>query len=453
MKKQLLRAGIVLAAFGMLAGCGKDEKAKKNEDDGRTVITYANWNLGTENDKNIERLMIDEFNKSQDKIKVKIDDSIDGDGYNDKMNTAASAGKLPDVFMVSSIPTSYKNEWLLDLDKFTESDQEFTSLNSTIIDTTKVNDQTMVLPFAKHLMGYFVNTDLLNKLNLNVPEPGVSVDEFIKTVKEATDIKNGHVGISNVEQFVDWYAGEADTQMGWYTFNNDKFQLNSEKMIQGVQTAKDLASGGYSFAQLEDEQKAELGEEIGAGFKKGHIAFMYDGSYAAVNLQKESDVDFEFIGLPGDRNAMTLDYLGISKNTKNAEAAYEFAKYMSFGKDGFMKRMELSEKNGLELATLPLSSDEEVNNRYWETVTVSGLEEVNNRLENAMFDPLKIIPGYAQARFEGETGLKVGDSDNATMGAFLNGCIRGEVNYQDYADQIQKLAQQFYEDAVKSMNE
>ena len=454
-KSTVIKTGIALVACGLLVGCGqKDQSGNSKEDGDKIILTYANWNLGTESEKNLERLMIEEFNNSQDKIKVKIDDTIDGDAYNDKMNTAASAGKLPDVFMVNNIPTSYKNEWLLDLDTFIKNDSDFSEVDETIKQTLIVNDEVVALPFAKHLMGYFVNTDLLNQLNLNIPEPGVEVSEFIKEVKEATDISNGYVGLESAFNLIDWYAGEMDSEMGWYTFEDGEFYLNSDEMIQGIQTAKDLTTGQYTYVNLTDEQKNDLGgDDTATAFKQGHIAFYYNGSYMAQNIQRESDINFEFIGIPGNRNAMTLDYLGISKNTQYAEEAYEFAKYMSFGKEGFLKRMELAEEEGFELATLPLTTNTQINDKYWENVTIDGLEEVNNNLENAMFDPLKVVPGYVQDRYERETGHKIGDNENATVWELLEASVKGEINYADYADQLQKLAQQFYEDALKSMNE
>lgn len=452
-KTAIIKAGIVLAACSLLGGCSPKKESESTEQD-KIILTYANWNLGTESEKNLERLMIEEFNKSHDKISVKIDDTIDGDDYNGKMNTAASAGKLPDVFMLNNIPTSYKNEWLLDLEPFIKEDNDFSEIDETIKQTLNVNEEVVALPFAKHLMGYFVNNDLLNQLNLDIPEPGIEIEAFIETVKKATDINKGYVGIESTANFVDWYAGEKNDNLGWYAFNDGEFNLDSDEMIQGIQEAKNLTSGKYTYVDLTDEQKANIGgEDSGAAFKQGHIAFYYNGSYMTQSLQKESDIDFSFIGTPGSRNAMTLDYIGVSKNTKNAEAAYEFAKYMSFGKEGFLKRIELSEQEGLELATLPLTTNKEVSEKYWENVTVDGLEEVNDNLENAMFDPLKVVPGYVQARFEGETGLKVGDKENANVWELLEASIKGDINYQDYASQLQKLAQSFYEDALNSMND
>ncbi|MBC1306387.1 ABC transporter substrate-binding protein [Listeria booriae] len=456
MKKWMKWTVTAMATVGLgvlVTGCGGAKNDAADADTKKIELKYANWNLGTESDKNIERRMIDAYNKANKDVKIVIDKSITGDDYQGSLTTAASAGKLPDVFMINDIPNSYKNDWLLDLTKMTAEDEDFASISDEIKGTTMVNDMVVAMPFAKHILGYYVNKDILDELNLDVPEQGISIADFVKNVKAATNLDKNIVGTDSAQAMIDWYPGAVNKDMGWFTFTNNKFALDGKEMVAGMNAVKDLTTNGYSYNDLTTEQKEKMSaDDSGAAFKAGQIAFYYNGTYMNADLQKNADFNFEFIGLPGGRNAIVNDYLGISKSTKHAKEAYEFAKYMSYGKKGFMERMAISEKNGLELSSLPITDDKEVTDKYWELVTVPGVQAANENLANAMFDPTKVVPGYIQARFEAPTGLKIGDEENANIWYAINEASKGTINYQDYAKQLQELAQKSYDEAAAAMN-
>ncbi len=450
--KKWQKIGMTTALLFLFAGCGTSESEEATTDKDVVTLTYANWNLGTDAEKNLERLMIDAFNVAYPNIQVKIDQTIDGDDYTGKMNTAASAGKLPDVFMINDIPSNIKNEWLLDLSDLVADDAEFAAVDQIIQETLQVEDQVVAIPFAKHLLGYYVNTDLLDTLNLDAPTLDSHVEDFIDSIKQATDLGKGFVGVDSAHAIVDWYAGAQNEAMGWFTFQDGAFHLDANEMIEAVNTAKDLVTNQFSYINLPQEQKDALsGDDSGLAFKSGQIAYFYNGTYMNADLQANADFNFSFIGLPGGRQAITADYLGISQNTKDQEAAYTFAKYMSFGNEGFLKRISLAEEHGFELATLPLTNDSEVAEMYWAQVMVPGCEEANANLAQAMFEPTKVTPGYIQARFEASTGLKIGEEDNANVWYLLNAATAGEINYQDYAGQLQMLAQRQYEEANEAI--
>lgn len=451
--KTWLKAGLSAATIVCLVGCGTSDSDDPTTEEGVVTLTYANWNLGTDAEKNLERLMIEAFNEAHPDIQVKIDQTIDGDDYTAKMNTAASAGKLPDVFMINDMPTSIKNEWLLDLSELVAEDAAFATIDQTIQETVEWDGQVVAVPFAKHLLGYYVNMDLLDTLNLDPPTLASDVSVLIDSIKQATDLGKGIVGVDSAQSIVDWYAGAKNEHMGWFTFQDGAFHLDGQEMIEGVNTAKDLVTNHFSYNDLPQDQKDALsGDDSGLAFKSGQIAYYYNGTYMNADLQEHADFNFAFIGLPGGRQAITADYLGISQSTADKEAAYTFAKYMSFGKEGFLKRMELAQEHGFELSTLPLTTDEEVADRYWAQVMVPGCAEANASLDQAMFEPIKVTPGYIQARFEASTGLKIGEEDNANVWYLLNAATKGEINYQDYAVQLQELAQRQYDEANAAMH-
>lgn len=422
----------------------------------KITLTYANWNFGAEGDANIERMMIEAYNASQDEVEVVIAENITTDDWDGSLATAASSGDLPDVFMLNSIPTAYSNQWLLDITDIATADEEYNLINETTRNSVLVNDQVVALPFALHMFGFYVNNDLLNEQNLTIPTIDISVDEFVQSVKDATNFNEGRMGLKNATNIVDWYPGAVNEELGWFTYNSEAgtYSLDSNEMIEGINIANDLGQNGYTYDNLTDEQKESMtGGDSGLAFMSGHIAYSYDGTWMNTSLNENADFDYQFIGIPGGKQAIVNDFLGISQSTEHPEEAYEFARYMSFGIEGFTKRMELTEENSMDFNTLPITTDQTVLDQYWGMVDVPGVREAYDQIDNAMSDPFKIVPGYVQSRFEGETGVSIGDQANATVGYLIDQAVAGNVNYSDYAAQLQQFAQQAHDNAVSAMGQ
>ncbi|MEH7613688.1 ABC transporter substrate-binding protein [Gottfriedia acidiceleris] len=448
--RKILKIATAVSVALTMAACNKETSSTTA--DKKIVINYANWNLGTKSEKNLERLMIEEYEKAHKNIDIKIDENITNDDWKGSLSTAASAGKLPDVFMLSDIPSGITNDWLLDLSDLVNKDKDFTSLPESIKESTKNSDKTYAIPFAQHFMGYYVNKDIFNNANIDAPEYGISLPDFINGIKDTTDLGKGIIGINSTTDFVDWYSGAKNENVNWFTYGSGKYHLDSPEMFEGVKTAKDLGTNGYAYEGLNKEQKDKLsGDDIGAAFKAGQIAYFWNGTWMNSDFAKNVDFDWDFVGIPGGRTAMAVDYLGVAKSTKHKKEAYDFAKFMSFGKDGFLKRMDLSIKSGTEINTLPISTDSEVLAKYWDIISVPGVQKAYENLDKAMIDPIKIVPGYAASRWEATTGIKIGDNDNAKVVDLLKDSVYGSVNYQDYAKQLNDLAQQQYDNAVNAM--
>ena len=146
--------------------------------------------------------------------------------------------------------------------------------------------------------------------------------------------------------------------------------------------------------------------------------------------------------------------------SRYAYKAYEFAKWMSFGKDGFAKRMELYAKpeNGGFMNTLPLTTDSETINEYFdlfgEGSGMDGLSDAFTYIETGgMVEGTKVVPGYLSARQTKKTGLTVpgpeGNIDNCNMFDLLNQCVTGSANITEYTSgeiNIDDLADATYTD-------
>ncbi|MGL4338424.1 MAG: hypothetical protein ACRCST_16185, partial [Turicibacter sp.] len=117
-KKFLSLTALVAIAGFTLFGCSNGAPESNSTADvgghetEKVEITYANWNLGTEEENNLERQMIAAYMEQNPHIQIRIADNIDTSKYVDSLTTAAAGGLLPDVFMLENIPRPLANEWL-----------------------------------------------------------------------------------------------------------------------------------------------------------------------------------------------------------------------------------------------------------------------------------------------------------------------------------------------------
>ncbi|MEH6943584.1 ABC transporter substrate-binding protein [Bacillus sp. JJ722] len=445
----LSAAALSLSLIACSNGEATDKDAGKED---KIKLTYANWNLNSEEEINIEKLMIKEFEKQNKNIDIVIDESQDPKDWNGSLAASASAGKLPDVFMMHNIPSSYGNDWLLDITEFTKNDKEWSTIAPSVREAVAINDKTYAVPFAQHMAGYFINKDLFNQENLDVPKYGWSIDEFTSSVKSLTNLQKNMIGLGNNDTIVDWYPNAASDQLGYYTYDGEKYNLNSKEFIEGVNLARDLSKNGMVYETLPAETKAQFdGEYQSDVFKAGQMGVFWDATWAITDFTDLASIDWDFVGVPGGKNIIINDYLGISATTKEKEAAYEFAKWMSFSKEGFMKRMDLAEENEKALSTLPISTDQEILDKYFANVDVPGLLEAYENIDKAVVEPVKSVPGYIESRWDATTGLKVGDKENATIGDIIFNSVQGDVKIEDYTNQLNELANKKHEEAKKSM--
>lgn len=447
MKKKLLSLVLASTVVGaMFTGCSKTSATGEGSGD-KIEITYANWNLGTEEENNLERQMIAEYEKRNPNVKIKIAENIDNAKYVDSLTTAAAAGNLPDVIMLQDIPTGLSNEWLMDLSGLVENDEDWAKISKPVVESTKFEGNPYAMPAGQFALGYFINKDLFEQENVKELEFGYSLEEFENTIKSLTSINKGIIGLEDEGTILDWYPAVKNEDLGWFTWDGEKYNLDAPEFKEGINKAKEFGKNGYVYTSLapEDQQKfnGTNGFEV---WKEGQVAFKYDGTWVADSIA-EFTFDTKFIGLPNGKTVLVNDYMGLSKTTENAEEAYDFAKWMTFSKEGILERIRISEENDIVYSSIPLINDEEVLEKYFEYNTIEGVEEIYKNIDNAVVEAIKSVPGYANSRWNATTGLKVGDKENITIGDLIFDCYKGNSKIEDYAAQLNDLANKQYEDA------
>jgi len=483
MKKFLLVSLLLIAALVVFAACNNDNNGGTTDTNvtapdapeptpptgGETepqepvftpepgeIITlrYANWNVGTEEDNNIERRMIEAFMEAHPYIRIEIEEMGD---WTESLAVLASIGQLPDVFMVNDTGMMAANGWLLDITELSNNDVEFVNLPNSIREATQINNTVYTVPFAQFMMGYFVNRTLFEELNLDPPEFGVSVDEFLNLVRQTTDLNRPTIGLNYSNQLLYWLPGARNPNFGFFGYDGVAYTLNSPEMLEAVSLAAELAATGMTYGGLSYEQREAFAAPwAGGAFNQGQVAFLWDGSWVIDWLPRyaaEANFELDFIGVPGGRTVITLDILGIASTTQHPEAAYMFARWMGHGVEGYLRRIQIAQENGININSLPASGDARVLEAFWNIVTIPGLRTAIEHMDNALIDGNKIVPGHVQGRFYAQTGISIPgtDYDNATVNQVIHHSIVGNINFADHADAVNaasRAAMQAERDAI-----
>src|SRR5690606_29764274 len=112
--------------------------------------------------------------------------------------------------------------------------------------------------------------------------------------------------------------------------------------------------------------------------------------------------DIDFIGTPrvGDnhRIPVIMDYIAVGRGTKMREQAYDFARYMAYGVEGYKKRLEIAEAfpEAGAINFAPIAQDQELIDAYFELYpTMTEYRKVVEEHTSFINESLwKTTPGY-----------------------------------------------------------
>ena len=461
MKKFLSLFAAVLLCL-CIVGC------KKPTDEG-IVLTYAAWNLGSENSEtpNMERMMLEEFEKAHPGITVEVVErpkvpGTDGDqAWNEFLGAKASVGQLPDVFMADNIPYYVINDWTYNLTSLANADDEFKAISSDITGTATYEGKVMAIPSAVHYMGYVVNKTLYGRRGQAAPTVNTTMDELLTMTKAAADHQNtakrGVVGFEGIEHILHWYPAQLNDDLQWFTFDGEKFNLDGAEFTEAVELYRELqTSPDYVLEALQWESNQEgttvvlddifaSNDHFGSGIILCKWYYSYDFGWMQQKIDDgEITWNLDFIGTPvvdGNKNVPSvIDFLTVAKTSKHPEEAYELAKWMGFGKDGYLKRIELSNTvEGIAKVNFaPIQNDAELMDKYFEIYpSFTGLRTI---IEAGKFvvEPPKFQVGYDKVRYNGTY-----DADNK-MGDIVNKLMAGEVRIADIKKAFNDKANELY---------
>ena len=416
------------------------------------TLRYANWNLGTEEENNIQRQMVQAYMDANPHVTIEFVDMSAEGGWDAVLTSYAAKGELPDVFMANNVPLYVQNDWLADLTEFTQDDADWANVPQVLKDSFTYSGQVLGLPAAQFVMGYFVNKDLYEAANLDAPEYGFSVEEFNTAVTSLNNVPQGVLGLDEMEFVMGWYANSQDSNLKWFSYDGTQMNYNSTAFKDAVALAGEMKP--YTWQGLTDEQKTNF---ISTGpwelFLNQEVGMRWDATWAVPDYVQKATFEWDFIGVPGGNQALVADVMVVSKTTANLQEAYNFAKWMTFSTEAYTVEAELARALG-SAPKMPVSVDDASLELYKEFVDKPGILAALDNLDNSMIESLaKIVPGYINARWEGKPGIDIGEDLDVNLGFMFGNANSGRYKFEDYSAQLEEFANQILTDAAAEMNQ
>lgn len=327
MKKRLLGILLCVALTGTLvAGCG----AKKNDD--------TNKEDKTAETKEITVMVPDWAVPSDDMLADFTEDTgievvmnvVGWDDIRDKVAIAASGGAAAaDVIEVDWSWVGEMNSagWLEEIEMSDEDKADMPTLETFTID-----GKVLAVPYANDYRIAYYNKEHFKAAGIEkAPETWDEVYDALKKIKEAGIVEYPYTMPMNADE-------SATTSMMWMAFSrsgqvfNEDGTLNEEAVVDALEFEKKLVDEGYTDPAIKTASGMDCYRKITAGeasFMVGPTKFV-----GLSNNKEECSVvgQIEAILLPGkegtsDKTMPLPEAVGVTKFSKNKEAAKEFVKW------------------------------------------------------------------------------------------------------------------------------
>ncbi len=283
--------------------------------------------------------------------------------YNDTLNALTATGDSPDIIMYSDCDFALNNALLADISSFWNSDEETKTVASTI-NTAKLGCYGTSGRFGvpvKFFPGViFVDQGVLEARNIEKPGQDWTWSEMIQLIKDATLLQSpdgmAYYGLGYYNRLDSYYGIAAGQEfIGEFGFDGKEFDLSVWAV--GEQEFSDLKLSSYVAPQAETpEAEAWMGDWDGWFGASGHVAVLteafwtFQGTWNNPNFESDYEYDIVPYVVPAvsaadassDHHSIaTIDYGGVTTSCEHPREAYELLKFMSFGIDGWMTRIEL----------------------------------------------------------------------------------------------------------------
>ncbi len=441
MKKILILFSLFVMSFSLVA-CGRTSTSN-------IVLSYADWG-----DQELNKALIDAFMEENPHIRVELRQDITGAGasFTESLLNAQAAGVLPDVFAIDNVPTGYGNGMLLDISEYWDADPDTELIYPNIAETAVYGDGRYAIPSFQFIKGIYLNLNIFEQYNIDLPDYDWKYDEFVDI---AIEIRQA--GINDYVYGIDPWFGVLDFEaiwptqdhedVGYQTWDGERFNFNTPMWIEAYEARLDLMQRDV-VASFTEEEMAAIGENVWP-WAAGYIGMRIDGSWnlwMVESMYEDYGIELGFWPYPGGAAGQfpptILDFAVVSSQTDHPQEAYELAKWMTFGKEGWMTRLDVMEERGdIYLDRFPIADYPEVWEKAEDFVDlVPGLRASVDLFEYSKPDVDKWLPGYA-AFWEW-----VESDDNDYWTRINEGLITPEVFAAEWEEQINKMVQEALEE-------
>ncbi|MCI1902001.1 MAG: sugar ABC transporter substrate-binding protein [Bifidobacteriaceae bacterium] len=321
LKKKSLLGAVVSAAllFGMGA-CGNSSSGSSSSGE----LTMTIWDEAQK--KGMEE-MTQAFMKENPNVKVKVT-VTPFDQYFTKLETQARGNNMSDVFWMPPeyLPKYVNGDKLLDMSEDIKKDSvDMGKYPKSVVEALSKNGKVWAMPKDYSTVGLWYNKTLFDKAGVSYPDDSWGWKDLASAAEKLTNKAAGQYGIvaDNDSNFYSSLMYQNNVKV---TDANGKSEIDTPAMHEALNFANSFLKKGYS-PSISDQASTTPDQY----FESGKAAMIYSGSWMPSEYTA-SGQKVDVAPLPkGKIRATPMAGLGyaIAKNTKNADAAWKYVKFMS----------------------------------------------------------------------------------------------------------------------------
>ncbi len=431
MKKAATMLFALMMGLLVLVGCGGKDKDNTKDSDNKndniavntdvkgTITIGVNANFNTDFEVALEA-----FQKQYPNVEIEpiVYESKSDDALEYLTSQEMSGKKKPDIIYhdAGPLPSYIQNGWVYPLTSFVEGDEAFEKVPKNLVENYMYNDNLYALGYTIFTNALLINEDLVEEMNVDLPEYDWNWDDFLEFVKACTN--SSYSGVEDLTGVYNWMPGtmtEGRSITG-YDYNANTFDLEAVRKyvnyyseigkLNGVEgtSLKQIASAGKS----DYEKKFGTGTDTDAAFIAGKVAGTFTGTWAyATWNQKELDFNWEFYPVPQctpGRIPIHIDYCWMTTDVaeENLEAAWTFLRYVTYSREGNLARLTAYDEDHIssdvnQAYYIPWTTDEKVVEKFRSLpyVTDSILYIFDNLDKGYPGDPEKTVPGFEDVEY------------------------------------------------------
>ena len=303
----------------------------------KITITFSLW--GDPAEQETTQKALDVYNNSQDKVYVKAL-QIGRDEYNEKLQTMATAGEMPDCGMVAedTVIAWARDGLLSDVDVY--AGQENLPLDYLAF---KYNGKTVAYSSANEVLALWYNKAMFDAAGLPYPpatlDKAWTWDEFVAVAKQLTIDNNGkHPGDAgfNKDNIVQYgaYVNQYTWQLEVWALSNGgsffspdgKSVVFDDAAVEAIQKVVDLHLKDYVAPLNDGTQDNGFASSLGAG----NVAMCTEGQWATGFRTGLEGIDYGVAVLPYMKDKVTIATggpTGVFATTKYPTEAADFLRW------------------------------------------------------------------------------------------------------------------------------
>ncbi|MBM2614295.1 sugar ABC transporter substrate-binding protein [Actinoplanes sp. LDG1-06] len=335
--RRILAVTAIASLLASVAACGGDDDnggsgggniTAEGADDGTELALWTRAPLELQ-----AKALVEAYNKShKNQVKLTI---VPNDDYVAKVGAAAGSGDLPDLFAadIVYVPNWTKAGLFADLTDRIKLLPYADKINQGHLQAGTFEDKEYVLPFVLDLSVIFYNKKLYKEAGLDPEKGPTTIDEFKEQALAIQKLKKPGV-------FGTYFGGNCGgcNVFTWFPM----IWASGEEVMnpEGTQSRLDGTAAQKVYATWRELQEAgaiapgakdETGATWVAAFQQGKVGVM---PYPATLLSTAAKtVDVGVVPIPGvNGGASTFvggDGIGISKDSKKSEQAWNFLSWMT----------------------------------------------------------------------------------------------------------------------------